>query len=129
MAIGIDRVKGRRMGEGPSLPREGRSSYLATVLLLVAVAGLSYGVRRSYLRAFFPDGISGPAPVFPEAGGEPLPRVERVRVVILDGLSLSTAQTLPNLSRLCAQGIDLVADMGFPTVSLPIQHVLFSGLT
>ena len=30
---------------------------------------------------------------------------------------------------LCAQGLDLTLDVGFPTVSLPVQHALFTGLT
>lgn len=129
MAISTGIAGQRRAGADRGLARPSRLAYLATVLLLVLTAALAHGVRRSYLRAFFPDGAPGPAPALPVAPGEPLRRAERVRVVILDGLSLATARSLPTLSRLCGRGLDLVVDMGFPTVSLPIQHALYTGLT
>lgn len=53
----------------------------------------------------------------------------RVRVILLDGLGRADAQALAALNRVCARGHDLVLDVGFPTVSLPVQHVLWTGLT
>ena len=53
----------------------------------------------------------------------------RLRVVVLDGLSLAMARELPVLNRFCEEGIDLIVDVGFPTVSLPVQSALWTGLT
>jgi hypothetical protein len=53
----------------------------------------------------------------------------RVRVVLLDGLSRADAPRLPALEALCARGADLIVDVGFPTRSLPVQEVLWTGLT
>jgi hypothetical protein len=52
----------------------------------------------------------------------------RLRVVVLDGLTRADAHG-PALDALCARGMDLVVDVGFPTKSLPVQSVLWSGLT
>lgn len=58
-----------------------------------------------------------------------LSAVARVRVLLLDGLGLSAARALPQLGAACARGLDLTVDTGFPTVSLPVQNVLWTGLT
>lgn len=95
----------------------------------------AHALRRAFLRSFFIDGAAGAAPDLPELPAAPgrqatgLERAARVRVVILDGLGRDTAATLPTLSALCGRGLELVVDSGFPTVSLPVQHVLFTGLT
>ena len=39
------------------------------------------------------------------------------------------AERMPTLSRHCATGIDTAVDVGFPTVSLPVQHALWTGRT
>jgi hypothetical protein len=52
-----------------------------------------------------------------------------VRVVLIDGLRLDRARTLPHLDEVCAGGWDLVVDVGFPTLSLPVQSVLWTGLS
>jgi hypothetical protein len=57
-------------------------------------------------------------------------RIDRpLRVVLLDGLSRADAPRLPALTALCERGAELVVDVGFPTKSLPVQRVLWSGLT
>ncbi|MBK7826531.1 hypothetical protein [Nannocystis sp.] len=102
------------------------------LLLALVLAGLGIGAgRRAFIRQFFVDGaVADDAPVWPRApigaGVEP---VVRVRVVLLDGLSRSHAAGLPHLSELCARGQELHVDVGFPTVSLPVQHVLWTGRT
>jgi hypothetical protein len=58
-----------------------------------------------------------------------LPPAARVRVVVLDGLDAGTASGLPALSGVCAAGQELRVDVGFPTVSLPVQAALWTGLT
>lgn len=84
------------------------------------------------MRSFFVDGVGGGAAALPAPPGHQAPgldRAARVRIVILDGLGRDTAATLPALSALCGRGLELIVDSGFPTVSLPVQHVLFTGLT
>ena len=48
--------------------------------------------------------------------------------MVIDGLSLSDSHLL-SLDALCARGADLIVDVGFPTKSLPVQAVLWTGLT
>jgi hypothetical protein len=50
-----------------------------------------------------------------------------VRVLLLDGLGAAVADRLPELGRLCAAGLRLEVEVGFPSVSLPVQHVLWTG--
>jgi hypothetical protein len=52
-----------------------------------------------------------------------------VRVALLDGIDLATAAALPAYRALCDRGASMTVDAGFPTVSLPIQSVLWTGLT
>lgn len=101
-------------------------------LAAVVFAAAAYSVRRATVRAFFVDGSGIVAlPSQPASAGEGtgLGRAEYVRVVLLDGLSRDVADTLPNLTAWCSKGLRLDVDNGFPTVSLPVQHVLWTGLT
>ncbi len=104
----------------------------SAVLAGLALASVAlYEGRRAFIRQFFVDGVvEGDRPVWPRAPvGEGLAPVARVRVVLLDGLSRAHAMHLPQLSRLCADGRELELDTGFPTVSLPVQSALWTGLT
>jgi hypothetical protein len=47
--------------------------------------------------------------------------------MLIDGLSEPVARRLPALTRLCRAGLTLTVDVGWPTVSLPVQHVLWTG--
>jgi Type I phosphodiesterase / nucleotide pyrophosphatase len=97
--------------------------------VLLALAWGAYAMRRAVIKRFFVDAPAGAAPdLTPDVGpkSEPTPYV---RVVLLDGLSRDHAAELPNLARACRSGLDLIVDVGFPTVSLPVQHVLWTGLT
>jgi hypothetical protein len=58
-----------------------------------------------------------------------LARVARTRVVLIDGLRADIARTLPQLSALCARGVRVAVDVGFPTISLPVEVALWTGLT
>lgn len=71
---------------------------------------------------------SDPAPL-PPATGPGLAAVARTRVVLIDGLSESVARTLPALMSACDRGQRLRMDVGFPSVSLPVEVALWSGLT
>lgn len=102
---------------------------IVVMLVLLAAAFACYALRRQIIARFFVDGVPGAAPPFERDEGQGLAKAERVRVVLLDGLSRSQAERLDTLSSACASGMDLVVDVGFPTVSLPVQHVLWTGLT
>lgn len=103
--------------------------------VLVAAAYQTYQYRRALVQRFFVRGPGGaPAPVLalpadPAVAARGLPQAERVRVVLIDGIDRDTARRLPRWSALCDEGIELTVDSGFPTVSLPIQRVLWTGLT
>jgi hypothetical protein len=58
-----------------------------------------------------------------------LPEVRRVRVLLIDGLSQDVARSLPAEMSVCKRGIDLTVDVGFPTISLPVEVSLWTGLT
>nr|WP_263429935.1 alkaline phosphatase family protein [Nannocystis pusilla] len=66
---------------------------------------------------------------FGTSSGPGLPEAKHVRVVVLDGLGAAAASELPALSRVCAAGQELRVDVGFPTVSLPVQAALWTGRT
>ncbi len=108
------------------------------LLLAAALGALGYATyrfRAGYIRSFFVPGAGGAPPPSLALPADPalatrgLPPAERVRVVLFDGVDRTTAAGLPNYSAVCARGLDLVVDVGFPTVSLPVQHVLWTGLT
>src|SRR5262249_51620630 len=61
-----------------------------------------------------------PAPL-PTGVGPGLAPAPHVRVVLIDGLSADTAATLPAWSALCQRGVTLTIDVGFPTISLPVE--------
>ncbi|MCB9563906.1 MAG: alkaline phosphatase family protein [Kofleriaceae bacterium] len=49
-------------------------------------------------------------------------------MVLLDGLTRAAAHGAA-LDALCARGLDVVVDVGFPTKSMTVQRVLWTGLT
>jgi len=69
-----------------------------------------------------------PAPL-PTGTGPGLTAAPRVRVVLIDGLMADVAATLPVWSGLCKRGVTLRVDVGFPTISLPVEVALWTGLT
>jgi hypothetical protein len=75
------------------------------------------------------DAAPGPGPRLPAASGLGLAATDRLRVVLIDGAGPDTAQTMATWDGLCRRGLDLVVDVGFPTVSLPVELALWSGLT
>ena len=65
----------------------------------------------------------------PPGDGPGLEPAARVRVILIDGLAAETARTLPAWSAVCKRGVTLNVDVGFPTVSLPVEVALWTGLT
>jgi Type I phosphodiesterase / nucleotide pyrophosphatase len=106
-----------------------RGVRIAAVLLLAVLAWASHAVRRAAIGRFFADGPTAAASAWPVDLRPAGRAAQRVRVVLLDGLSRAHAAALPELSRRCATGTDFVVDVGFPTVSMPVQHALWTGLT
>ncbi len=108
--------------------RAARAVVGAAVALAVAGA-LALGARAWLARALTAPGA--PEAQRPLSGhAAPAPAIPRapVRVVLLDGLARADASH-PTLDAFCARGMDLAIDVGFPTKSLPVQTVLWSGLT
>jgi hypothetical protein len=67
-----------------------------------------------------------PTPDAPTAGVAP---ADIVRVVLIDGAGRETAARMPAWNALCSRGLQVSVDVGFPTVSLPVQVALWSGRT
>lgn len=111
-----------------------RTRQLLTGLLLLAGLLAAWqaldGARRRFVKSIFRDGVvPGSAPAWPMPDTPGLAAVPRVRIVLLDGLSAAHADALPRLASICSKGQVLDLDVGFPTVSLPVQAVLWTGLT
>jgi hypothetical protein len=104
---------------------------------LLAAAFALYSARKRFIQSFFERGAGGaeppalaPPPASPTgAVAAGLPPAELVRVALLDGVDRATARRLPHYDQMCKLGLELVVDVGFPTVSLPVQSVLWTGLT
>jgi hypothetical protein len=88
-------------------------------------------LRRAFIRDVITiDGAPGAAPELAAApGAAALPPFSAVRVVLVDGAGPATARTMPTWNAVCDRGLDLTVDVGFPTVSLPVQVALWTGLT
>src|SRR5687767_11779635 len=108
---------------------------LGLAAALLAAAFALFSARKRFIADFFPRGPGGaPKPALalpPEAGraAAGLTPAPLVRVVLLDGVDRDTADVLPAYKALCARGLPLAVDVGFPTVSLPVQSALWTGLT
>ncbi|MBK9033305.1 MAG: hypothetical protein IPL61_18870 [Myxococcales bacterium] len=105
-----------------------RRRALALALVALAVALALLGARRALAAWMIGDGVGATQrPLRPGPAVPPPPRAP-LRVIVLDGLTAADATT-PALAALCARGVDLTIDVGFPTKSLPVQAVLWTGLT
>jgi hypothetical protein len=108
---------------------------LALVLLLAAAWWLPPLARHRVIHAAtYDDGLpseparmAAAAAAAAAAGG--LVPAARVRVVLVDGLAAANARLLPAWRAVCDRGLALDVDVGFPTVSLPVEVALWTGLT
>ncbi|HEY5944257.1 MAG TPA: alkaline phosphatase family protein, partial [Kofleriaceae bacterium] len=106
-----------------------RIAALVAAFALLAFAYVMPGVRRQFMQDVITWDAEPSEPVMLPAGiGIGMTPAQRVRVILIDGLAETTAATLPNWSALCKRGIALRVDVGFPTVSLPVQVSLWTGL-
>lgn len=99
---------------------------LVLVWLLTPLAAVRQGAIDAIIRN---DAPPGPPPRLPQRPGTGLSASAQVRVVLIDGAGLATARSMPAWDALCARGLDLTIDVGFPTVSLPVELALWSGRT
>lgn len=109
-----------------------RIAWLCVAVTLALVGYLAFPAqRRAFIRAMItwdaPDHLD-PVALPPQAGAGLAP-VARTRVILIDGLDAETAKALPAWNRLCDRGVRTTVDVGFPTVSLPVEVSLWSGLT
>lgn len=111
-----------------------RVGRLGLAAALVATSLALYDIREWFVQEIYVPGAGGaPAPALnrpddPALAGRGLTSVDRVRVVLIDGLGAYDADRLGSFTRSC-QKLRLTVDMGFPTISLPVQRALWTGLT
>ncbi|WAS98414.1 alkaline phosphatase family protein [Nannocystis punicea] len=104
--------------------------WLLGAAVLASLALGANPARKAFVRALV--GRDGQVPMdmfLGTSSGPGLAPAQHVRVVLLDGLGAATASGLPALSAVCAAGQELRIDVGFPTVSLPVQAALWTGRT
>jgi len=114
------------------MPLPSRAWRLAIAAALAIVALVLPRVRRQMIADIVTwDAPPSEAPALPaeDGSGGGLPPSDRTRVLLVDGLSADTAATLPAWTALCQTGVTMTIDTGFPTVSLPVEVALWSGLT
>ena len=144
--VAIDRRVSPTRGAGarrdPALPdaRHSRSSTWGRLMhatgrlaiVICALSGIAYllpQLRRELIKDVITWDApkSEPAPL--PAGTGPGLAPARTRVVLIDGLTADVAKTLPAWTSVCKRGVTLKVDVGFPTVSLPVEVALWTGLT
>ena len=99
-------------------------------VVLCTIAWLLPSMRRTLIHAMTTyDAAPSESAPLPAGTGPGLTKVPHTRVILIDGLATSFAKTLPNWNALCNAGARLSIDVGFPTVSLPVEVALWTGLT
>ena len=100
------------------------------MIALLVITWFAPRARHRWIHAITTyDATPTEAVKLPTGKGSVLPAAEHVRVILVDGLSASVAAGLPNWRAVCARGAQLTVDVGFPTVSLPVEAELWTGLT
>ena len=100
------------------------------MIALLVIAWVAPRARHRWIHAITTyDAVPTEAVTLPIGTGSVLPAAEHVRVILVDGLSASVAATLPNWRAVCERGTQLTIDVGFPSVSLPVEAELWTGLT
>lgn len=103
---------------------------LVLVAVLGGVAWLAPHVRHRWIQAVITYDATPTDPIeLGAANGAGLVPAERVRVILIDGLAATQANRMTSWRGVCERGTRLTVDVGFPTVSLPVEAALWSGLT
>ncbi|HEU0030013.1 MAG TPA: hypothetical protein VFQ53_05225 [Kofleriaceae bacterium] len=109
-----------------------RASIVGGVVIaaLVAIALVLPGLRRELIEdvTWWDAEPTDPA-TLPPATGPGLVPAAHTRVVLIDGLGENVAALLPAWQSVCHRGLAMTVDVGFPTISLPVEVALWSGLT
>ncbi len=107
-----------------------RLTLAISILALSVIAWFLPQLRRALIHdvVTWDARTSDPAPL-PAGTGPGLAPVARTRVILVDGLAESVAKTLPAWTATCKRGVTLRVDVGFPTISLPVEVALWTGLT
>jgi hypothetical protein len=103
---------------------------LAIVCVLAALAWQLPETRhRLIYEITHADALPSEPAALPAATGPGLSPVARTRVVVVDGLSADATQAMTSWQAVCKRGVQAMVDVGFPTVSLPVEVELWTGLT
>lgn len=109
-----------------------RAARVVCAALIALIASGLPDARKAFIRAVTrhdaPPG-AGPALAAAPDDAVGLAPAPFVRVVLIDGVNRDEALAMSQWSALCERGLDLEVDVGFPTVSLPVQVALWTGLT
>jgi hypothetical protein len=107
-----------------------RIEMVIAIVVLGAIAWVVPQVRRDFIKSVitYDAAPTEPAPL-PTGTGPGLVAIPRTRVILVDGLDEQIARTLPAWGAVCKRGLTMTIDVGFPTVSLPVEAALWSGLT
>ncbi len=97
---------------------------------LIAVGFALPHLRRAWIADVVTwDAVPSEPAQLPAGDGPGLTPSVHTRVLLIDGLAADVAAELPAWTKICARGIAVTVDVGFPTVSLPVEVALWSGLT
>jgi len=100
------------------------------VIVLGVFAYLTPGLRRELIFDLtYWDAPPGDPPELAGGDGPGLAKAPRTRVVLIDGLDAQVTPALARWTAACKRGLTVTVDVGFPTVSLPVETALWSGLT
>jgi hypothetical protein len=103
---------------------------IAAAVVLLALWQLLLLARHRLIHAVTAyDARPGEAAAMPLGAGPGMPPSPRVRVLLIDGLAADTAAALPEWTAQCKRGVQLTVDVGFPSVSLPVEVALWTGMT
>ncbi|MEP6864634.1 MAG: hypothetical protein ABJE66_28695 [Deltaproteobacteria bacterium] len=115
------------------MQHEARRRFVRALVLVAALGAFAWlvpHVRHRWIEALITyDAPPSEPVVLPPATGAGLPPADHVRVILIDGLAPALARDMPSWQALCDRGVRLTIDVGFPTVSLPVEVELWSGLT
>jgi hypothetical protein len=100
------------------------------VVILAAIAWWLPDLRRSLIYdVTWWDAPPGDPTPLTGGTGPGLSKTPRVRVVLVDGMIPDVAPAMKTWTSICKRGLTARIDVGFPTVSLPVAHALWTGLT